>query len=90
VALPEQSLRTHDRCPFAPGGLQQFLHPLQELVGEHVICVVPKPLVLQAEVRGFTPLFGPPPSQGLQPVVLHARLLQGGGEAVPVEVGILS
>src|SRR5262249_26268716 len=41
-------------------------------------------------VGGFVPLFVPTPSEGFEPVVLDARLRQGGGEAVPVEVGMLS
>jgi hypothetical protein len=72
-----------------PSDLQQCLHALPELVGEHVVGVVAKTLVLQAQVRGFVPPFGPPPAQRFEPVILNARLLQGGGEAVPAEVGVL-
>jgi hypothetical protein len=43
-----------------------------------------------AEVRGIIPPLGPTTAQGLQPVVLDARLPQGRGEIVPVEVGVLS
>jgi hypothetical protein len=53
MALPEQSLSAHDRRPLLSGNFKQLLHPFSELVGEHVVGIVAKPFVLQAEVGGF-------------------------------------
>jgi hypothetical protein len=49
MALPKQPLSTQDRRPLALGYLQQFFHPILERIGEHVVGVIAKPSVFQAE-----------------------------------------
>jgi hypothetical protein len=36
MALPKQSLSAHDRRPLLSGNVQQLLHALPELIGEHL------------------------------------------------------
>ncbi len=71
-----------------PGPLQELLEALLALGGEHVVGVPLEGGVLPAGVGGV----GPAPPQAAQPRQLHvadAGRAQGGGQGVPVELGVV-
>src|SRR5205823_2766169 len=77
MTLPEKSFGTHDGGSFSPGNLQQILDSLPELLGEHVIRIIPESFVSEADVAGFTLMFATATSQRLEPMVFNTGIPYG-------------
>ncbi len=62
VAIPEELLRTHDRCPLTSSGFKEIHDAQVKLLGQHVIGVVAKGNGLKGLITGGLFIRGRPVS----------------------------
>src|SRR5438105_637088 len=87
---PKEPFRAHDCRALLPPPLHEFTRAFWKRSGEHVVGIIPKALILQARVRRFVSLFGPAAAESFEPVIVHARVVEGFRECFPVKMRIFS